>query len=126
IRRCDSVVESVHLAGNREKIQNQIENPGRLPVLNTAIAQNNQPSGILDLVLNLFAVSRKMNTLDDAVAATNMLSKSSQQMSLPIVHNMTIMAEQGEELAKAADTSNAAQLTQEKRELDALTNKFKE
>jgi small-conductance mechanosensitive channel len=95
-------------------------------VPNAAVAQNNQPSGILDLVLNLFALSRKMHTLDDAVAATNTLSKISNQMSLPILQNMKVMAEQGEELAKAADTSNAAQLTQEKRQLDALTNRFKE
>jgi small-conductance mechanosensitive channel len=91
-----------------------------------AVSQSNQPSGILDLIVNLFALSRKMGTLDDAVAATDTLSKESHQMSSPILENMKGMAEQGEGLAKAADTANAAQLTQEKRELDALTNRFKE
>jgi small-conductance mechanosensitive channel len=96
---------------------------------NTAVLQNNsgnQPSGLLDLIVNLFALSRKMQTLDDAIAATNTLSKASLQMSLPILESMKVMAQQGEELAKAADTSNAAQLAQEKRDLDALTNRFKE
>ena len=99
------------------------------PVSNAAVIQNNngnQPSGILDLIMSLFALSRKIQALDDAVAATNALSKASQQMSLPILQSMKGMADQGEDLAKAADTSNAAQLADEKRQLDALTGRFKE
>lgn len=100
-----------------------------VPVSNAAVGQNNngnQPSGILDLIMSLFALSRKIKALDDAVAATNALSKVSQQMSLPILQSMKGMADQGEDLAKAADTSNPAQLADEKRQLDALTNRFKE
>lgn len=98
-------------------------------VSSSAVVQNNtgnQPSGILDLIMSLFAISRKMSTLDDAIAATNAISKASEQMSVPILQSMKTMAEQGEDLAKAADTASPAQLAQEKRDLDALTNRFKD
>jgi small-conductance mechanosensitive channel len=99
------------------------------PVASAAIVQSNvasKPSGLLDLIMDLFALSRKMSTLDDAVAATTSLSKASQQMSAPVVEKMKAMADRGEELAKAADASNSAQLGQEKRQLDALTSQFKD
>src|SRR5437016_621332 len=36
--------------------------------------RNQQPSGILDLITNLFALSRKMNALDQAIQSTDVLS----------------------------------------------------
>jgi small-conductance mechanosensitive channel len=86
----------------------------------------NQPGGILDLVTSLFALSRKTHTLDDAITETNALSSASQQIRRPLIQSMEAMAQRGEELAKEADTSGPAQLTQQKRELDGLTNSFKD
>jgi small-conductance mechanosensitive channel len=86
---------------------------------------NQQPSGILDLITNLFALSRKLRTLDQTVEATKALSASSQKMRAPLIENMTSVAQRGEELAKQADVSGPAQLAEEKRELDTLTNRFK-
>ena len=85
-----------------------------------------QSSGILDLVTNLFALSRKMNALDQAVGSTGVLSRSSQQLRAPLLKTLRTLAERGEQLAKEADTSGPAQLQQQKSELDALTSQFKE
>ena len=95
------------------------------PAVVTPAGRNEQPSGILDLVSNLFALSRKMRTLDQAIEATRTLSTASQQIRTPLMQNMKEWAERGEELAKEADVSGPAQLAQQKRELDTLTNRFK-
>jgi len=103
--------------------------PSSPPMPRAATSQTgnrNQSSGILDLITNLFGLSAKMHTLDDGIVATNALSAASQQMRSPLIQNMRAMAERGEELAKQADNSGPAQLEQQKRELDTLTNRFKE
>jgi small-conductance mechanosensitive channel len=83
-------------------------------------------SGILDLITDLFALSRKMRTLDQTTDLTNDLAKSLQGIRQPLTRGLTAAAKRGEELAKAADTSDASQLQQQKRELDELTANFKQ
>jgi small-conductance mechanosensitive channel len=96
---------------------------------NTAIVQaanrNQHPSGILDLVTNLFALNHKVHALDETIQSTDALSNSSQQIRTPLLRSLTASAQRGEELAKEADTSGSAQLEQQKRELDTLTEHFK-
>jgi len=99
------------------------------PVQNSAIVQtttHGPPSGILDLVTDLFALSRKIRTLDQTAALTNDLSKALQSVRQPSIRNLSAAGKRGEELAKEADTSGAEQLQQQKRELDKLTASFKE
>jgi small-conductance mechanosensitive channel len=89
-------------------------------------SRNQQPSGILDLITSLFALNRKINALDQAVQSTDVLTKESQQLRQPLLKSMIGLIQRGDQLAKEADTSVPAQLAQEKRELDALTARFKE
>jgi small-conductance mechanosensitive channel len=90
------------------------------------LANRSQPSGILNLVTSLFALRRKVGTLDQSIELTDALGTTSGKFRLPLVEKLRVAAQRGEELAKAADTSNAAQLDQEKRDLDALTANFKQ
>src|SRR5215471_16818142 len=75
-------------------------------------ASHGPPSGILDLVTDLFALSRKIRTLDQTTALTDGLSKALQTLRQPLIRNLTGAAKRGEELAKQADTSGAEQLAQ--------------
>jgi small-conductance mechanosensitive channel len=99
------------------------------PTQNPAVVQtttHGPPSGILDLLTDLFALSRKIRTLDQTMALTDALSKALQTLRRPLVRNLSAAAERGEELAKQADTSGAEQLAQQKRELDTITADFKQ
>ena len=99
------------------------------PTQSPALAQNTAhgpPSGILDLLTDLFALSRKTRTLDQTIALTDALSKALQTLRRPLIRNLSASAERGEELAKQADTSGPEQLAQQKRELDTLTADFKQ
>jgi small-conductance mechanosensitive channel len=89
-------------------------------------ARSQQPSGMLDLVTNLFALSRKINALDQASQSTDVLSNESRELRGPLMKNMISVIQRGDQLAKEADTSGPARLAQQKRELDELTGRFKE
>jgi small-conductance mechanosensitive channel len=94
-----------------------------------AAAQNNrrnEPSGILNLVTSLFTLNRKIRLLNEAIGSTSALSQASRQMRSPMVSSLTAAAQQGEQLAKQADTATPAQLQDLTRQLDALTTKFKQ
>lgn len=88
--------------------------------------RSEEPSGLLDLITSLFSLSSKIRTVDRAIQATDDLTGKAQEMRAPIVQNLILAAQQGEQLAKAADTSGPAQLEQEKKDLDALTSHFKD
>ena len=93
-----------------------------------AAAQTNrrtEPAGILNLITSLFALHSKIKTLDQAIASTSALADASRKLRSPMVSTLTSAAQQGEELAKQADTATPDQLEDVKRQLDALTAQFK-
>ncbi len=102
--------------------------PAKSPAVQAAApaTRSQQPSGILDLITNLFALNRKISALDEAIQSTDVLANRSQQLREPVLKSMLGLIQRGNQLAKEADTSGPAQLAQEKRELDALTGRFKE
>lgn len=88
--------------------------------------RRSQPSGILNLVEDLFSLSHQIHVIDQRVQATDDLAKSSQQLRSPLLANLTAIAQRGEEAAKQADVSDASQLQQLKQNLDSLTAGFKQ
>jgi small-conductance mechanosensitive channel len=88
--------------------------------------RNQAPTGILELITNLFSLSSKIRAIDRSLQSTDALATASQHLRSPVVKNMIGTAQRGEELAKEADTSGPAELEQQKRELDTLTARFKE
>lgn len=85
-----------------------------------------QSSGILDLITDLFASSRRIRTLNETIAVTDALDTAAQKLRSPLIRSLTSTAQRGEDLAKQADTSTPDQLLQQKRELDTLTAGFKQ
>ncbi|HEY6348418.1 MAG TPA: mechanosensitive ion channel domain-containing protein [Candidatus Angelobacter sp.] len=82
------------------------------------------PAGILSLMEDLFSLSHRIQVLDQRATATNELAQASQKLRTPLLASLTTLAQRGEEAAKKADTSDAAQLEQLKHELDSLTASF--
>lgn len=91
------------------------------PVKNRA-----QPSGILNLAEDLFSLKNQIDTLDQRTLATDQLAQASQKLRAPLLAGLTALAQRGEEAARQADVSGAAQLEQLKAQLDALTANFKQ
>ena len=118
------------LAAEAAKNANEPNAPPPLTTSSTSAAQTagrrEPPTGIVGLITDLFTLSRKINTLQDSIASTTALSRSSQTLRAPLMANIRAAAGRGEEFAKEADTSNATQLGVLKKQLDALTEEFRQ
>ncbi len=85
-----------------------------------------QPSGILNIGTDLFALTRKLHTLDQTARLTTDLSQSLQKLRAPLIGNLRSIAQQGEQLSKRPDSNNPAQLEQQKQQLDAFRSSFQQ
>jgi len=89
-------------------------------------SRRQQPSGILDLATNLIELHRKVAVLNEAIGSTDALAQSSKSLRSPLVTALTSATQQGETLAKEADTANTSELEALKAQLDALTTNFRQ
>jgi small-conductance mechanosensitive channel len=95
--------------------------------LSTAdFARRAQPSGLLGRIKDLVSLKRKMRGLDQTIALTDALARSSQAFRTPLGGALRDMSKRGDELAAQADASSPAGLQQESKDLDALTLQFKQ
>lgn len=108
------------------KTQNSLANgnPGSSASVRPA-ARRNRPTGILSLVEDLFSLSQEIHAIDQRMLSTDQLAQTSQKLRAPLTTNLAAIAQRGEDAAKQADVSDAAQLEQLKRDLNALTTNFK-
>lgn len=83
-------------------------------------------SGALTLVEDLFSLSHRIDTLKQRDTATSDLEAASGKFRAPLISSVSTIAQQGEQAAKQADTSDPAQLEQLKGQLDKLNASFKQ
>lgn len=98
------------------------------PASSTSLPANTkpEPSGVWVLSTDLISLSGKKHSLDNEIALTADLQKTSQQLQRPLLDYLSGLVRQGNFLADQADTSGPAQLSEQKRQLDALTAQFKQ
>lgn len=92
----------------------------------SAAPRREQPSGLLALITDVFALTRKIHSIDDSIRASDAFAQTAQDLRTPLSKNIAPLVQRGNELAQAADTSDVGGLKQQKRELDALTAQFKQ
>ena len=92
----------------------------------SAAPRREQPSGLLALITDVFALTRKIHSIDDSIRANDAFAQTAQDLRMPLSKNIAPLVQRGNELAQAADTSDVAGLKQQKGELDALTAQFKQ
>jgi small-conductance mechanosensitive channel len=84
------------------------------------------PSGIIAVISELFALRRKINTLDDNLRSTDALQESARELRTPLVAQIRDLTQKGDQLAAQPSSNDPAALTQQKNELDALTAQYKQ
>lgn len=103
---------------------NPITGPvGSVPVSDSRKAE---PSGIWGLAADVFTLSRRVHSLDEIIRSTEALAQSSNELRAPLLKTLEELAHKGDDLAKQADTADQATLEQEKKQLDAITARFKQ
>jgi small-conductance mechanosensitive channel len=84
------------------------------------------PSTIWDLFADLFSLSSKLGTVRAMTADTNALLETSNALRNPFIAQLRTLSTQGDQLAAQADTADRATLAQERQQLDALAEQFKQ
>src|SRR5262249_17453015 len=84
------------------------------------------PSGIIAVFSELFALSHKIDSLDDNLRSTDALQQSAKELRSPLVAQIRELTQKGDQLAAQPSSNDPAALTQQKKELDALTAQYKQ
>ncbi len=124
--------------GIREKIETLARSvpaaaatPGAKPDASNVVpstataAQKKAVTGVWALTVDVFALSSRMRTLQDASQLTDTLSQTLKGLRAPLVGTLRDLSKRGDELAAAADASDPVVLVQQKAMFDALTAQFK-
>ena len=91
-----------------------------------AIANVAAGSGLWESATSLFSTWGKLRSINTAVQQTQELARSAQDIRNPLVADLRELTQRGDELAHQADTANTATLEQERQQLDAVTQQFKQ
>jgi small-conductance mechanosensitive channel/HPt (histidine-containing phosphotransfer) domain-containing protein len=83
-------------------------------------------SGIWGLTGELFALSGKVHTIDRRAEETDALIAKAKEFRAPLVSTLKQLTQQGDTLAKEADSADPQALAQMKKDLDALTAQFRQ
>lgn len=91
----------------------------------TTTKRKDENSGLLALITELSALGRKVHQLDESIRVTNELADASKNLRTPVVAGLRQLTQQGDTIAAAPQTNDPAVLADQKKQLDALTAKFK-
>ncbi|HVP80880.1 MAG TPA: mechanosensitive ion channel family protein [Thermodesulfobacteriota bacterium] len=85
-----------------------------------------QASGIWGLVAELFRLSRKAHTLGQQIQSTDHLMLAAKQLRDPLVTSLRSLIQSGDQLANQPPSADPSVVTQQKKQMDALTAQFKQ
>jgi small-conductance mechanosensitive channel len=94
------------------------------PLVAAGTATRPEPSGIWGLIADVFAMSRKLHTLDEGLQLTDELTKSCKQLESPLVNNLKALTKQSDALADQSESTQQS-VAQQKSAIDSLTAQFK-
>ncbi|HWY61715.1 MAG TPA: mechanosensitive ion channel domain-containing protein [Rhizomicrobium sp.] len=83
-------------------------------------------SGLWERATSLFSTWGKLRSINTAMQQTQELALSAQDIRNPLLADLRELTQRGDELAHQADTANTATLEQERQQLDAVTQQFKQ
>ncbi len=92
----------------------------------TSRERKETPNGLLSLATDLFALRRKLRTLDENLSQTDLLAQNAKSMRAPLVARIRELTQKGDELAGQPDSQDTAVLAQQRKDLDTITAQFKQ
>lgn len=83
-------------------------------------------SDVWQLAADIMTQSGRIHTVNSILEQTAALSKSAQDFRTPLIAQLRVLSQKGDQLATQADTADPAQLAQLKQQLDDLAAQFKQ
>lgn len=96
---------------------------------NLAVAareRKEEPTGMLALIEDIISVRRKLTALEDNIRLTDQLADSSKDLRTPLLAKVRELTQKGNNLASQADSADPAALLQEQKDLQSLTQEYKQ
>ena len=123
--RIDELARTIPIAATNPK-----------PGTESASAQNNiavaarerkqEPTGMLALIEDILAIHRKLNSLEDNLRLTDQLSQASKELRAPLLAKVRELTQKGNALAAQPDSQDPATLMQQRKDLEGLTQEYKQ
>jgi small-conductance mechanosensitive channel len=83
-------------------------------------------AGIIGLTTEVFSLSQRMKRLEHLAQTTDALRQATDKLRAPLRSALRDVIRRGDALAQAAESADVAELTAQKKELDALGARFKQ
>jgi small-conductance mechanosensitive channel len=114
-------------AANRLKEAEPAQQPAASVTAAAASRERKEtPTGIFALATDLFALRRKMHTIDENLRQTDALSQAAKSLRAPLTAIIRELTQKGDQIAGQPDSQDPAVLAQQRKDLDALTAQFKQ
>lgn len=84
------------------------------------------PTGILALTTDIFATHHKLQALKDNVRLTDTLQQAAKDLRTPLIASIRALTQRGDQLAAQPDSQDPTVLAQQRRDLDTLTQQYKQ
>jgi small-conductance mechanosensitive channel len=88
-------------------------------------AAHSEPSGIWGVLREIFGLSHKLGTIDDAIGRTDKLAQTVKALQAPLRDTLKGLLNQSDAILNQPDSKDPAVLAQQKSTLDRLTTQFK-
>lgn len=124
LSRTVSVVATGSKTPGSESAPSQTNSGNNLAV--AARERKSEPTGMLDLIEDIFAVRRKLRSLEDNIKLTDQLSQSSKELRAPVLAKVRELTQKGDALAAQPDAQDPSVLAQQRKDLDSLTQEYKQ
>lgn len=129
LSQVEELARTVPVASTENKEQtgtNATTSNSTSPAVVASRERKETPTGILALATDLFALRRKLRSLEDNLRQTDELSQSLKELRAPLVGKVRELTQKGDDVAGQPDSQDPKVLAQQKKDLDALTAQFKQ
>jgi small-conductance mechanosensitive channel len=92
----------------------------------TAKERKEEPTGMLGLISDLFDLRRKLHAVDDNIRQTEQLTQASRALRTPLTTTIRELTQKGDQLAAQPPATDPAVLAQQRKDLDAMTQQYKQ
>lgn len=128
--RIDELAKTVPVASVNPKGTTTDNGPAQTNTSNNlsvaAKERKQEPTGMLALIEDIISARHKLTSLEDNLRLTGQMAQTSKDLRTPLLAKVRELTQKGNNLAAQADSADTALLLQEQKDLQSLTQEYKQ